>query len=374
MSSFLIKQKTRKSYEKKISTEPEGTQRCRKYAIKLFDDFAKDQYSKTSEEIIEELKITKKDYDNEEYEDALYEILQGWINWNEKQGLGNYTIKVAFSNLRKYLYHFRIKTQEQDIKQRLRFGKNTKEERHPLSQEEYRAIVDGFAKEPLTQALFLALGSSGMRIGEALNLRKKDLDTTQKRIKVNIPAQTKTRQGRTTYLSFETREKLKKRLENIGPNDYVFRKTSAKSIHGNCTRSLNRLIKRLSLDDKYESNGFHKITSHSFRAYFFTKAVRKHGENYAHQMIGHGGYLMQYDRITEEEKLQMYLELEPELAIFDQTKNRLEIKRLKQDVESIEELREEVRKLREDRAKHDKKIVEQLMKKGILPKNLSFFN
>jgi len=67
-------------------------------------------------------------------------------------------------------------------------------------------------------------------------------------------------------------------------------------------------------------------------------------------------------------------ELEPELAIYDQTKNRLEIKRLKQDVESIEELREEVRKLREDRAKHDKKIVEHLMKKGILPKNLSFFN
>jgi len=32
-------------------------------------------------------------------------------------------------------------------------------------------------------------------------------------------------------------------------------------------------------------------------------------------------------------------ELEPELAIYDQTKNRLEIKRLKQDVESIEELR-----------------------------------
>jgi DNA repair ATPase RecN len=172
----------------------------------------------------------------------------------------------------------------------------------------------------------------------------------------------------------EVQERLVKRLEEIGPNDYVFRKTSSKSVHGNCTRSLNRLIKRLGLDEKYESNGFHKITSHILRAYFFTKAVRKHGENYAHRMTGHGGYLMQYDRMTEDEKLSMYLELEPDLVIYDQTKNQLEIKRLKQEAESIKELREEVRKLREDRAKHDKKIVEDLWKKGVLPKNLSFFN
>jgi Fe-S cluster assembly ATPase SufC len=91
-------------------------------------------------------------------------------------------------------------------------------------------------------------------------------------------------------------------------------------------------------------------------------------------MTGHGGYLMQYDRMTEDEKLSMYLELEPDLVIYDQTKNQLEIKRLKQEAESIKELREEVRKLREDRAKHDKKIVEDLWKKGVLPKNLSFFN
>ena len=375
MTSFLIKEKTKESYEKKISTEPPGTQRCKKYAAKTFDDFAKEQYnSKTSTDVIEELKIIKKNEGEEEYEDTLYETLQKWINWNEARGIGNYTIRVAFSNLRDYLFHFGIKTQEQDIKQHLRFGKNTKEERYSLSQKEYRAVIDGFAKEPLTQALFLALGSSGMRIGEALNLRKKDLDTTQERIKVNIRPETKTRQGRSTYLSMEVQERLKKRLEEIGPNDYVFRKTSSKSVHGNCTRSLSRLIKRLGLDEKYESNGFHKITSHILRAYFFTKAVRKHGENYAHRMTGHGGYLMQYDRMTEDEKLSMYLELEPDLVIYDQTKNQLEIKRLKQEAESIKELREEVRKLREDRAKHDKKIVEDLWKKGVLPKNLSFFN
>ena len=83
-------------------------------------------------------------------------------------------------------------------------------------------------------------------------------------------------------------------------------------------------------------------------------------------MTGHGGYLMQYDRMDEEEKLKMYLELEPELVVFDQTKNELEIKKLKQENESIEQLRDEVRKLREFQAEQDKKTIQELKSKGVL--------
>ena len=70
---------------------------------------------------------------------------------------------------------------------------------------------------------------------------------------------------------------------------------------------------------------------------------------------------MQYDRMTEEEKLDMYLELEPELAIFDQSKNELEISRLRDKVEEIDELKQQVQKLREAQAKSDKKILETIM-------------
>lgn len=125
-------------------------------------------------------------------------------------------------------------------------------------------------------------------------------------------------------------------------------------------------LERLGYNEKYSSNGFYKITSHSFRAYFFTLATRKHDENYAHKMTGHGGYLMQYDRMDNEEKLKMYLELEPDLVVFDQTKNELEIKKLKLENENIEQLRDEVRKLREFQAGQDKKVVEELKSKGVL--------
>jgi integrase len=365
MTSFLSKKKDEKSYEERLATVPKGTRRNKLYSIKVFEDFVKEHYEKTIQDVVDELQIIKKTKDQESYDDALYGMLQDWIDWNEKAGRGNYTIRVLFSNLRKYLFHIGIKTHEQDIKEFLRFGKKTREERFPLSEEIYRQIINGFAKNPRFQALFLALGSSGMRIGEAMNLKKKDLDFTKKRIKVNITSQTKTRTGRTTYLSKETEKRLLPLLEKLDSEDYVFAKKNHRIHDRSVRQSLNRLLDRIECSETYESNNYRKVTSHSFRAYFFTKAARKHGENYAHRMIGHGGYLMQYDRMTEDEKLEMYLELEPELAIFEQAKNELEISRLREKVEEIDELKKEIRKLREEQSKSDKKILDVMKRRNL---------
>jgi len=367
MSSFLSKEKTKKSYWMKISTEPKGTQIQKRYAVNNFTRFVNENYeSKTINDVIEEIHIVKRN-EKENYEQILYEMLQEWINWNEKRRLGNYTIRVVFSNLRKFLFHFGIKTHEQDIRGNLRFGKIPKEERHSLSKDEYKAIIDGFSRDLFNQALFLVLGSSGMRIGEALSLRKKDLDQSNERIKINISTNTKTRRGRSTYISIEAEKKLKLILEKKNQDDFIFGKQNEKPFVANYQRSFSRLVKRIGFHDKYSSNGFNKITTHSFRAYFFTKAVRKHGENYAHRLVGHGGYLTQYDRITEEEKLKMYLELEPELVVYDQTYNEFEIKKLKESNEDIQELRSEVKKLRENQATQDKRILEKLRGSGALP-------
>ncbi len=84
-------------------------------------------------------------------------------------------------------------------------------------------------------------------------------------------------------------------------------------------------------------------------------------------MTGHGGYLMQYDRMTEEEKMDMYIELEPNLVVYEQTKNKLKIERLEEENSSISQLREEVKKLREQQAKQDKKILDKLRENKTLP-------
>ena len=84
---------------------------------------------KITSDVIEELNLIRDTQDIQTYEETLYGVLQDWINWNEARGLGNYTIRVVFSNLRKYLFHLGIKTHDQEIKEYLRFGKKSKEEK-----------------------------------------------------------------------------------------------------------------------------------------------------------------------------------------------------------------------------------------------------
>jgi hypothetical protein len=84
-------------------------------------------------------------------------------------------------------------------------------------------------------------------------------------------------------------------------------------------------------------------------------------------MTGHGGYLMQYDRLTEDERLQMFIELEPDLVLFDQTKNELEIQKLKEENQKIETLQKEVEELRKNQAEQDMKIINTLKGQGVIP-------
>ncbi len=139
MTSFLSKKKDEKSYKERLATVPEQTRRNKMYAIKVFKDFVQENYNRTIQNVIEELHLIRKTKDQETYDNALYVMLQ---DWNEREGRGNYTIKVLFSNLRKYLFHIGIKTHEQDTKEFLRFGKKSREERFLLSEKILQILLD----------------------------------------------------------------------------------------------------------------------------------------------------------------------------------------------------------------------------------------
>ena len=70
---------------------------------------------------------------------------------------------------------------------------------------------------------------------------------------------------------------------------------------------------------------------------------------------------MQYDRMTDEEKLKMYLELEPNLAVYATTKADLEIERLKiLQTKENKDLKEEMEQLKQQLAQQGLDIVKQL--------------
>ena len=191
--SIITKKKTTETFLASLDSRPKNTKSNFVIIVKKFTEFVKETQNLTPDQFCEELLIMKKQ-DEEEYINTLYSILQDFIEDMGKSMNGN-SVKCYFSYLRGYLYHLGVRTNTQDVKMMLKFPKILFEEKYPLSIEELRKIVDYFAKLPVRKACFLAQSSSGMRIGEVLQVRKRDL-VFKDRIQIYIGASdTKTRRG-----------------------------------------------------------------------------------------------------------------------------------------------------------------------------------
>ena len=360
--SIITKVKSTETFLTSLDQVAVNTKLNYKKSVVRFQKFCKSyQNNMTPEELCRELLIIKKQ-DEDKYIDTLYDILQDFIAESHKTLSGN-SIKTLFSCLRGYLYYLGVRTNPQDIKMMLKFPRIETEEKYPLSVDELRLIVDHFSRLPFRKACFLAESSSGMRIGEVLQVKKSDL-IFKERIEIYIRAsKSKNGKGRTVYISKECQDELEKYIDTLNDDDFVFYRgvsDDSKIRASNTARALREACDRLGLDMKYDNDRY-KINTHSLRAFFFTQAVRKHGENYAHRMTGHGGYLMQYDRMNDDEKLKMYKELEPNLAVYATTKADLEIERLKlQQTKENKELKEEMAELKHQLAQQGLDIVDRL--------------
>ena len=81
MTSFLSKKRDNESYTEKLATVPKHTRKNKLYAIKVFEDFVCEKYNnRTISDVIEELQVIKKTKEQEIYDEALYGMLQDWIN------------------------------------------------------------------------------------------------------------------------------------------------------------------------------------------------------------------------------------------------------------------------------------------------------
>ena len=67
-------------------------------------------------------------------------------------------------------------------------------------------------------------------------------------------------------------------------------------------------------------------------------------------MIGHGGYLPQYDRMSDEQKISWFLDVEPELTVDHTEKYKLELQNQQREnsnnSEEIAELKKELLQLK----------------------------
>ena len=293
--------------------------------------------------------------DSRPSDDAVYDYLQKRINAMHERSNGLSTIKTYFGHIRRYLHYRGIKLDPIDIKQSLKFPKQHKEEMRPLGLSTFQSILRNCSRK--REMMYLAQSSSGMRIGEILQIRKKDIHMHTERLMVRIPAKyTKTGMGRTTFLSSEAAKMVMPRLMKIDDADLVFG-TGCDLGNGVSTEGtyLSKLQKKIGINDKYETNRRNVITTHTFRAYFITKVSRK-DPNLAKFLTGQKGYMLQYDRLTDEEKLAHYVEIEPSLLVSDKARDKERIRSLENENEELKSGNKELKSGNKDLKKENKDL------------------
>jgi len=281
----------------------------------------------------------KIDYIPKTKEDSI-DIFQLFVNWLSKDLSAN-TVWNYASSIRKFLFYLGAPLTRDDIQEYVELPRKMKKELHGLNIEEIQRILDSLCYD--NKVLFLCQLSSGMRIGELVQLQKKHLNLETERIMVKIqPHMAKFKKGRTTFFSKEAGNLLRVILKRKEENDLIFGTSKDVRIsESNKGESLRRVLKNVGLDQKYDDTGNFQINTHSFRAYFITK-ISRHDANLAKFFSGQEGYLLQYDRMTDEEKLENYMEFEKDLLVYDLVKKDEEIKKLRMTATKISELEQKL--------------------------------
>ena len=335
--TFLKTIRTWETYKQKIQSYPMATQNAKDSVKRNFERFCQENFQRSMEEVILEMKQAE--------EEAVFDTIQEWINWNDKPQ----SIRTYFSYLNPYLYYRGIKITTLDIKLNLNFGKVTQEELHPLSEEEYRKILDVASYD--NKALYLLIGSSGMRPTEAIHITKNDVEFDKERWVIHVPAKwTKKKRAKTTFCSIEAQKFLKPIIKRKNDNETWFNTHSTTAVD----ITFGRYCEKIGLNKKY-GTGRNQINPMSFRSYFISK-ISRHDPNLAKKWAGQKGYLLQYDRLEAQEMLQKYIEFEPDLIIDTTEKLKAENEKLEKEKSELENKTTKIQTLEDNLAKVTHKL------------------
>jgi integrase len=258
------------------------------------------------------------------------EVLARNISWKAKKPQ---SIKNYFAHIKDFLrtcHGIRITTD--DVKDYIKFPTKEKQARQPLELDTIKKILAH--SSPRRRALYYLLLTSGMRLGEALSLKKHNFKIDVRPIQVHIRAQdAKTGQARDTFVSEEAWERIAPIYEATKEGKFVFHDSDLifnavriedKYFHRLRERIAEQFGDREACDEfpdgtgilkKYENSVRYCVQIHAMRAYFMTVASLRHGTDYSHGLAGHSTYLDQYIRIAPKLKSKMYLELEKDLLL-----------------------------------------------------------
>ena len=266
----------------------------------------------------------------------VYELLREYVIYLDKIGIEPSTTRLHISVIKGYFRYLGIRVNSDDCKFIVKIPKQIKTREIPLTREMILRVLHN--SNPKLQTAILVAVSTGIRIGELVELRVQDVDFGHKPTKVYLRAEiTKTRQYRETFLTEEATLALKDYLKRFfgwkedSSNEHLNEKHifgpvikpkksdkfcafSAQYTLQMALHSLIKTIPELSINNE---NGRKAIHFHAFRKFFRTTVGNACGRDFAEALIGHGFYMDTYYQLPEDKKKQMYLDAEPYLTISD---------------------------------------------------------
>lgn len=261
------------------------------------------------------------------------------------------TIRTYFSAVRVFLVENEIELSQRDWRHLTRRinGSMARTMDTVPSREELRRIL---AHLPINgKALYLTLLSSGMRIGEAMQIELDDIDLEQNPARITIRGEyTKGGDPRVVFISNEAKEFinewLKIRKEYIrSASQRNMSRIHGKSaednrvfpFHGATARyMLVKALQKSGLDERDKSTNGYKIHPHSLRKFFRTQMGAVIPIDIVESLMGHKGYLTKvYRRYSVEQLAEFYREGEVKVTIFGRPEETAEVKK---DVSELKEI------------------------------------
>jgi integrase len=255
-----------------------------------------------------------------------YKFLDEYVTYLTGIGEAPFTTKNHVSGLKKWMTFNDVELSSDRLRDRLELPRQftVTRDRVPTNQE-LRDVV--YSADARGKALITLLSSSGMRVGEVLSLRVKDIDFSTSPIRVYLrPEITKDRQERYVFASDEAKTFLMTFLgDRMNEKDaYVFqgRTQGTKSdgtrfprgkwenkpmTYWNADFILTTALKKAGIYEK-DDHGRDTIHIHCLRKFFFTRLVSVIGREVTEALMGHKQFLdSSYRRFTLDELAAEYL-------------------------------------------------------------------
>ena len=340
-----------------------------------FRDYLQQEYNIDELEFVDQTKQEKFN---------VYAMLRDHVVFLDKHNYKPKSITTRLAAIKGYLRFLGLKIYTEDCKHIIKIPKNIREPEVALTKELILRVLRNVPQR--VQVVVLMLSSSGMRIGEFVQLRLSDVDFTTTPTTIRLPGKiTKTRQPRETFITAEATKTLKDYLsillqwdekqDNSHLDDVVIfgqdplgkRKPDRKqkqpthlSAEALLMKQLKYYIEKIPDLNRTNPNGIRVIHFHAFRKFFRTTVGNVSGRDFAEALIGHQFYMSTYYQLNDEKKREMYLAVEPHLTISDFETVEKNIKKLS---EKNTQLEEKFNNLLEYFEKHSIKIPIHLVSK-----------